>query len=88
MSDPIKFSQAAESFNKRAAEAARVMAALENEREILLTTCRDSGVMVSAARKMLATVRHDVTFPDGFNPEPVKPTDDGADDKVPVRGTV
>lgn len=75
MSDPIKFSQSAESFNRRAAALEREITALETEREILLTTCRDSGVMVGHARKMLAKVSHDITFPEGFGQENAEPAD-------------
>jgi hypothetical protein len=68
MSDPVKFSQSCEAFNRRVGEAERTMSALENEREILLTTSRDSGVMVGHARRMLAKVSHNIEFPDGFDP--------------------
>lgn len=66
MSNPSTFTASADDFNRRAVVLERQVSAMEQEREILLETSRDSGVMVGHARKMLAKISHTITFPEGF----------------------
>jgi hypothetical protein len=68
MTDPVKFAADVTDFNNRVAVAERPLAALVAEREILLETARGHGVMVGAARRMLAKIAYDITFPEAFRP--------------------
>jgi hypothetical protein len=68
MTDPVKFAADVTDFNNRVATIERHLAALEQERKNLLITSRDHGVMVGAARRMLAKIAYDITFPEAFRP--------------------
>jgi hypothetical protein len=76
---PIKFASDADSFNRRVAETERTLAALVQERENLLITSRDHGVMTGHAKKMLAKVSFNIVMPEGYEPPASAPAEQASE---------
>lgn len=68
MSDVVKFTAECQDFNRRLYAKQTELAAMVEEREILIEQSRGNGIMTGHARKMLGKLAFTITMPEGYQP--------------------